>query len=109
MEFYAHHGCSKEEQELGGRFSVDIEMQVSADDAITTDRLSATVDYQEVFLLIKEEMQIRSKLLEHLTGRIAFSIRRKYGNKISQLSVEVSKTNPPIPGYIGKVSVRLND
>ena len=70
MEFYAYHGCFKEEQIIGTRFLVDLYLETDTKKAEKTDELADTVNYQEVYLLVKKEMDIKSKLLEHVGRRI---------------------------------------
>jgi dihydroneopterin aldolase len=64
MEFYAYHGCFKEEQIIGTRFLVDLYLETDTAKAEKTDDLSETVNYQEVYLLVKKEMEIKRKALE---------------------------------------------
>ena len=40
--FYAHHGVTKEEHQLGGRYEVDVAMHFDFEEAAATDRLSST-------------------------------------------------------------------
>lgn len=106
MEFYAYHGCFAEEQIIGGRFLVNIEIDADTLSAENTDDLTKTINYQEVYLLIKKEMEIKSRLLEHVASRIVKAIKIKFPD-ILRISVNVSKMNPPLGGKIAKVSVHL--
>ena len=106
MEFYAYHGCFTEEQIIGGRFLVNIEIDADTLLAENTDDLSKTINYQEVYLLIKKEMEIKSKLLEHVASRIANAIKKQFPD-IFKIFVCVSKMNPPLGGKIEKVSIQL--
>ena len=106
MEFYAYHGHFKEEQIVGSRFLVDVAIETNIENASKSDKLADTINYQSVYQLIKEEMETKSHLLEHVAGRI---INRIYGNYINLLKVKVkiSKMNPTMGGQIDKVSVTL--
>ena len=52
--FYAHHGVMKEEHRIGGRFEVDVNMDVNFEDAARTDNLELTVDYEAIYNVVKK-------------------------------------------------------
>ncbi len=104
MEFFAYHGCFIEEQIIGNRFLVDLELNVDTTEAEKTDNLSTTINYQHVYLIVKEEMNIKSQLLENVASRIIVSVKEKYP-EIQNIKVKVSKLNPPLGGKMEKVSV----
>lgn len=106
MEFYAYHGCYKEEQVVGNHFQVSILIEVETQAAQLNDNLNDTVNYQVVYNLIKEEMQLKSKLLEHVAERIVSAIHNNFKN-VERVWVKVSKLNPPLGGKVEKVSVSL--
>ncbi len=106
LQFYAHHGYYKEEQVLGGKYTVDIYMEVDFSEAAGTDDLRKTIDYEKVYALTKAEMEHHSKLIEHVCHRIAQSVKNHF-KEISKLSVRVSKHNPPLKGNVERVFVEL--
>ncbi len=107
MEFFAYHGCFSEEQIIGTRFEVDLYLEAATKEAEETDVLSKTINYQEAFLLVKEQMAIKSKLLEHVGRRILNVVMKTYP-EIEFAEVKVSKMNPPLGGKLGSVSVTLS-
>lgn len=106
MEFYAYHGHYKEEQVVGNRFMVNLTLEADTSKAEKSDNLHDTVNYQTAYLLIKEQMQTKSQLLEHLAGRILESLCNNLPG-IQYVRVKISKMNPPMGGKIEKVSVTL--
>ena len=106
MEFYAHHGCFEEEQKVGTWFMVDLSMEVDTKEAERTDDLEATVNYAEVYLTVKREMEQPSKLLENVAYRIREAVMREYP-KTENVRVKIQKLNPPLGGKIQSVSVEL--
>lgn len=106
MEFFAYHGCFAEEQIIGNRFIVNLSFETDTSAAEVSDHLHDTVNYQAVYNLVKKEMEIKSKLLEHVASRIANAVKKAYP-QISRLVVKVSKTNPPLGGKLENVSVQL--
>ena len=106
MEFYAYHGCFKEEQIIGTRFLVDLYLDLDTEKAEKSDDLSDTVNYQEVYLLVKKEMEIKSKLLEHVGRRILDTVKQKFP-QVMAASLKISKMNPPLGGKIKNVSLTM--
>ncbi len=106
MEFYAYHGCFKEEQIIGTRFLVDLYLETDTLKAEKTDDLSETVNYQEVYLLVKKEMEIKSKLLEHVGRRILDAVKDKFP-EVTSAKLKISKMNPPLGGKMKNVSLTL--
>jgi len=106
MEFFAYHGCFKEEQIIGTRFTVDLFMETDTTEAETTDNLAKTINYQAVYGLVSQEMAVKSHLLENVARRILDSIAREYP-KISASRIKISKMNPPVGGKVERVSVEL--
>lgn len=106
MEFYAFHGHFEVEQKIGTRFLVDVKIETDLTKAAQSDQLTDTLNYQEVYDLIKKEMGIVSSLLEHVGGRILTGLKTQFP-EIEKATVKISKMNPPMGGPIEKVSVSL--
>lgn len=106
MEFYAYHGCFKEEQIIGTRFLVDIYLETDTQKAENSDDLNDTVNYQEVYLLVKQEMDIKSKLLENVGRRILMTMMDRFP-EIESAKIKISKMNPPLGGKMKSVSISL--
>ncbi len=107
MEFYAYHGCFKEEQIIGNRFIVNLELETNTAAAEISDKLHDTVNYQEVYYLIKLEMDTKSHLLEHIARRIMEKVMGSFP-AVSGLKLRISKMNPPLGGKLHAVSVELS-
>ncbi|MDR3236391.1 MAG: dihydroneopterin aldolase [Prevotellaceae bacterium] len=99
MEFFAYHGCLPEEQIVGNYFYVDILIDADLTKAAETDCLDDTVNYQDVYDIVKREMAIPSRLLEHVAGRIVNALQTGIFG-IKQVSVRIAKMNPPLGGKI---------
>jgi 7,8-dihydroneopterin aldolase/epimerase/oxygenase len=104
IRLYAFHGCLKEEALIGGEYIVDVRIYTDYSLAAKTDDLTKTVDYCEVYEIVKKEMKIRSKLIEHASQRIANSLKKKI-SKIEKVKVRLTKLSPPVNGDVGSVSV----
>ncbi len=107
MEFYAYHGHFREEQIIGNKFLVDIELETDTTVAEISDQLKDTVNYHQAYVIIQREMHIRSHLLENIAHRIITGLQNELGSKVTRITVKLSKLNPPLGGKTGKVSVTI--
>lgn len=107
MEFYAYHGCYKQEQVVGNRFLVDISLATDCSQPRKTDNIADALNYLKVYEFVKAEMGIRSDLLEHVVGRILDRLFAEF-DQIEKATVKVRKMNPPLGGRLESVSVTLS-
>ena len=105
MKFHAFHGVMEDERIIGGTFLVDISYIIETK-SVETDNIDDTISYADVFDIIKTEMQKPSMLIEHVAGRIMNEVKRKF-QQINNLTVKISKLNPPVNGEAGKASVSI--
>ncbi len=99
MEFYAYHGCFKEEQIIGNRFMVNFSVETEMERPGITDNLCDALNYQELYNMIKEEIEKTSKLLENVALRILERANKDFPT-ILWAKVTISKLNPPIGGKV---------
>ena len=104
LEFYAYHGLFKEEQKIGSKYVVDIELAVDFSAALATDRIEGTIDYALIYNVIKKEMEKSSKLIEHVAGRIVSMLFVTF-KQIELVKLKLTKIKPPIAGNVNSVSV----
>jgi 7,8-dihydroneopterin aldolase/epimerase/oxygenase len=106
VRIHSNHGCLKEEMLIGSDYRVDLEISADLSQPAASDQLSETVDYVHLNNIIKEEMTVRSNLLEHVAKRIIDRIFNEI-KEVTEVEVEVAKINPPIGGDVESVSVKL--
>ena len=95
MIFHGYHGVSKAEKSLGQRFIIDLEIQTDLQEAANSDDLSKTINYVEIFELVKEIIESGSKnLLETIASSIAKNILSEF--QVESVLVKISKPSPPI-------------
>lgn len=104
MEFYSFHGHFKEEQIVGNKFLVDLIIETDMIKPMESDNLKDAVNYQKAYEIVKQEMQKKSHLLEHIAGRILNAVYAEMDG-IKKVTVKVSKMNPPVGGKANSVSV----
>lgn len=96
--FYAHHGVMQEEHRIGGRFEVDVALDLDFEAAARTDDLDQTVDYEKVYRFVQEIVtRNRFYLIERLAYLIAQRVHEAYPAVVS-VEVTVRKPNPPVGG-----------
>lgn len=106
IRVYAYHGCLAEETKIGSDYRVDIEVDAHLEKSSFSDDLNDTVDYVMLNRIIKEEMAIPSKLLEHVARRINERVLADQP-LVNWVETKVSKLNPPIMGDVEAVSVKM--
>lgn len=106
MNFYAYHGCYYEEQIVGNDFVVDLTIETDVEKPSTTDNINDALNYLTVYELIKDEMAIKSHLLEHVAKRILDKLYQHF-NQIESATIKIRKMNPPLGGQLDNVSVSI--
>jgi dihydroneopterin aldolase len=105
---FSHHGCLDEESRIGSEYSVDLEIKTDLRKSSLSDELKDTVDYVLLNRIVKEEMDIRSKLLEHVAHRMIVRVFHEIP-AVSRITLSVSKLNPPIGGDVEMVTIQMEE
>ncbi|WKW45987.1 dihydroneopterin aldolase [Myroides sp. JBRI-B21084] len=108
IRVFTNHGCLVEEAKIGSDYRVDLEIKADLRKSADTDELADTVDYVHLNKIVKEEMAIRSKLLEHVAKRIIVRVFDELP-MVSRILLEVSKINPPIGGDVQQVTIVMEE
>ena len=106
IKIYAFHGCLVEEEKIGSDYLVNLSVKADLSKAAISDTLRDTVDYVHLQKIVKEEMAIRSKLLEHVGQRIIDRVFNEI-SLVDFVKITVSKLNPPIGGDVAEVQVSM--
>lgn len=106
IQVYAYHGCLEEEGKIGGQYTVDVFMKTDFTDAAKDDDLCKTIDYVEVYEIVKAEMAIRAKLIETVGQRIMERLQAQLKH-LRSCRVKITKHNPPMNGNVDKVSIEI--
>lgn len=105
---FSYHGCLEEESKIGSEYSVDLEIKTDLRKSAISDDLNDTVDYVLLNRIVKEEMAVRSKLLEHVAHRMIVRIFDEIPS-VSRILLSVSKLNPPIGGDVEAVTIQMEE
>ncbi len=103
--FVGYHGLYPEEKKLGNNYAVEIDMVFNPKQGLI-DQLDQTIDYVNVYAIVKKWMEIPTPLLETLVGKIADDIlfSQPLANTVF---VKITKLHLPIPSFEGNVSVKI--
>ncbi len=105
--FYAYHGVGSDEQKLGGKFEVDVDLVCDLTRGAVSDHLRDTVDYVKVYETIQAVVTERKYfLLEALGASIAGDILKTF-KKVREVIVRVRKPGVPIKGVVDSVEVEV--
>ena len=106
IHLHAYHGVMPQEQLTGNDYLVSVSAQYPIDKAIITDDVQHTLNYAMVYDIVKEEMGISSKLVEHVAGRIAQHLMKQFAD-ISAVQVRITKLNPPMGAQCAGAGVEV--
>jgi dihydroneopterin aldolase len=106
VDVYAHHGVHPAERELGQRFVIDVALSGDWSQAARSDALGQALDYVAVHRRIHAVTASHSfQLLEALAEALCADLLEVF--PVARVEVTVHKPNPPIPNFLGRVSVTV--
>lgn len=107
MEFYGYHGLFPEENKLGQRFFVDLDLFTDVKKAGKSDDMSDSIDYGQVYNVMKTVLEGEPKnLVESVAEQAADNLLTTFSS-LSACTVIVTKPDPPIPGHYKSVAVEI--
>ena len=107
MEFFGYHGALAEENKLGQRFLVDLELYLDLHQAGAGDYLSASINYAQVYEVVKAVVEGPAfKTIEAVAEAAAQKLKNSYP-LLQKLKITVHKPGAPIAGIFHDVSVTL--
>lgn len=108
MQFYGYHGVFPEENKLGQRFVVDVEMMLSLERAGKSDTIADTINYAEACEVIRNIVEKRTfKLIEAVAEQVASALLSTYTD-INEVTVRVHKPHPPVNIHFQGVAVEIH-
>ena len=107
LHFHAFHGVMPQESKVGGDFLLSLRLGYDITKAMQTDRVEDTLNYAEVYAVVKEEMEKPSALLEHVAGRIADALAVRFP-QVTTIDLSLVKKNPPMGADCKGAGVELH-
>lgn len=104
MKFHAFVGYYPGEQKLGCEVEASVKLVLSSIVASHTDKIVDTIDYEDVYSIIREVFRERMNLLETAVKKIIDQIVHSYPT-MESITVRIAKLNPPVRGRVEKVWV----
>lgn len=106
LRIFARHGVGSQETLVGNEFTINLKLKADISRALSSDNVADTVSYADVYEAVKAEMDIPSKLLEHVAGRIAGRLFRTFP-QIEEVHLKLAKRNPPMGADIEAAGVEI--
>ena len=104
IKLWARVGVLDEERELGQLFSLDIFLWTDFEKCTLNDDIKKTVDYSKLVQILKDQSKkIYCYTIEKYSNAILEIIDQEF--KLSKIKIILTKCNPPITGFDGKVSI----
>jgi FolB domain-containing protein len=103
LELFVCMGCTAQERAFPQKLLADVEMELPLKNAGASDQMKDTVDYADIALRIKEEIEPKVyNLAEALAEDVAALVRKRY--KVKKVRVGVTKRIlPGIDGFIVRI------
>ncbi len=95
LRFYGFHGVMSQESRVGAYFMVSLRVGYSLEKAMQSNHVADTLDYAGLYEVVRHEMEIPSKLLEHVAGRIVKAIEEAFP-QVTSIDLSLTKQNPPM-------------
>lgn len=103
MQFHAFHGVHAEERLMGGKYQVDVYLNYPFEG--NADQLDRTANYETVYRLVAQRMEVPVQLIEHLAELMLADLQQAFVS--AQVKVRVSKFQPPVGGVVARAYVEV--
>lgn len=108
LSIFAYHGVNDEEQKLGQRFYVDLDLAVSPVVATLTDKLADTISYEDVIHEVENVFKGQKfRTIERAARAVSDAVMQRFPTIIS-LSVTVHKPSAPVAAIFDDVAVTVD-
>lgn len=107
LRFHAYHGVMAQERRVGNDYEVDVRLHVDVEKAMVSDDVADTVNYAEVFQVVRRQMAYPGALVEHVAGRIAQALLDQWP-QVADVTIALTKCNPPMGADCQGAAVELH-
>jgi dihydroneopterin aldolase len=104
LRFLAYHGLYAEERKTGNEFEINLSVAYKPASGIITG-ISDTVNYSELYSLLKTEMQKPRHLLETFLMEVSEIIHLAFP-QIKKIQISITKLHVPIAKFTGTAGVK---
>jgi len=107
LVLHAYHGVMPHEAKVGQPFGLDLALDIDLSEASRTDKLTATVSYEQLVKTASEAFSARRyRLVEAAAGAVAEAVLTRYP-KVLAVRVTVRKPHAPIAATFDDVGVAV--
>ena len=104
IKLWTRVGVLEKERELGQLFNLDVFLWADFENCTQNDDIKTTVDYSKLVEILKNQAKkIYCFTIETYSNEIINIINKEF--QIKQIKIILTKCNPPISGFDGKVSI----
>lgn len=105
LRLHAFHGLYEGEQKTGSAYEVTVKVSYE-EGAVQFDELKNTINYVEVFEIVKRCMAIPTSLLEKVAEGIIRRLKHQY-SFVTEVVISIYKLEPPIENIQGKIGITM--
>lgn len=103
LRFNSFHGIHEEEKMLGNDYIIDASVEFHEDESVITS-IQNTINYVDMYNIIKERMSAATPLLETVVMEIGNEIHNEFP-QVRTINISIKKMQPPIEGIQGEAGV----
>jgi len=103
LHFNSFHGIHEEEKVLGNDYLIEASVEFHEEKQVITS-IHDTINYEDIYNIIKERMSEPSPLLETVVMDIGNEIHNEFP-QVRSINISLKKMHPPIEGIQGAASV----
>ena len=107
IKIHAYHGVDKQERIVGNDYLVRVKVKFDITKAAKSDSVSDTINYADIYDVVKCEMSTPSNLLENVVYRIMKAIKQNFP-LVEGGEIEIVKIKPPIAGDVTGATVSIS-
>jgi len=106
IRLQGYHGIYEGENKLGSVYEITVRVSYEEGQSVF-DNVSETINYAEIYTIVKQRMLVATPLIEKLADDIAGLIKDQYPQSM-EIVLSIYKLNAPIQGFEGKVGVTMH-
>ena len=106
IRLHGFHGIYDGEAKTGSPYEVSVKV-VYNEGHSRFDNLENTINYVEVLEIVKQQMKVRTPLLEKLADNIIGVMKQQFPFVV-EIMVSVFKLEPPVENFQGKLGVTIH-
>ena len=102
---FAHHGVYEEEGRVGSSYELNLDVKFE-ERKEEFERLDDTINYEDLFIIVKKKMMAPTPLLEKVCEGIIRKIKHEYAS-VREITISIFKLDAPMENFQGRVGVTM--